>query len=491
MLRRPPWRHASGRALLGALGLLAYAGCDAALHDYAPRPAAPPNVILITVDTLRADHLGLYGYERGTTPRIDGFFGQGLVVDRAYSTEGNTSPSVASILTGLLPQQHGVRMLYQLVPEDILLLPERLPDRYESAAVVSNIVLTDEAMGLARAFDHFDDQVSQRVDIPGHPIFERDAAATTDAALAWLASRTEPERPFLLWVHYIDPHSPYRPPAEHLARFTHEGRIPTEGKFISPSVRIDGVTDALDYVDRYDAEIAYMDAEVGRLIDGIGERTDVDDALWLFTADHGESMNERLFWFSHGQDVHDEVVRVPLMLRGPGIAARRIESLGSGVDIVPSVLGFLGLPGLEGSPGIDLRTAADRPDERWVFTEATHPLAKLAASDPATRDSVGYWRAVVEKGAKWMIGQPFAERRILERRVYDLERDPDELRPEAWRASAAADALERLIERDPAAGGLPDDMRAGALPSAPKVAPRIPPEKLERLRGLGYVGEAP
>ena len=164
--------------LLGLiLGLQVVAGCEGSSEE------PPPNILLITVDTLRADHTSLLEYERDTTPRLRAFFADGRVYDRAYATEANTSPSVMSILSGLHPQNHRVRLLFQKADPTIRLLPDYLGDvGYRTGAIVSNIVLTDEALGLGDRFDHFDDFVDEELD--GWAAYERGGERTTNAALA-------------------------------------------------------------------------------------------------------------------------------------------------------------------------------------------------------------------------------------------------------------------------------------------------------------------
>ncbi len=241
--------------LLGA-ALAAASGCR----------GAPGDVLLVSVDTQRADRVGLYGYERETTPHLDRWFADGAVYLRAYATSASTTPSVVSLLSGRPPHRHGVRLLLQLLPDELDLVTDHLPDRYQSAAFVSNAVLTDESLGIARRFDHYDDFVDERE--PNLLAFERNASRTTDAALSWLREERDPRRPLFLWIHYIDPHGPYRPPTKAGPRFSHEGERPLESERVHRFQLEPGVTDALDYVDRYDEEVAYVDAQVGRLLEG-------------------------------------------------------------------------------------------------------------------------------------------------------------------------------------------------------------------------------
>ena len=436
------------------------------------RPAAegaPPDLVLLSVDTLRPDHLGLYGYARDTSPRLDRFFASGRIYTRAYGTSASTSPSVVSLLTGLRPPEHGVRLFYQLVPEDIGLLTERLPQAYQSAAFVSNIVLTEEALGIAERFDHYDDYVDEQES--ARKIWERRADRTTEAALAWLREERDPERPLFLWLHYIDPHGPYRPPEEWAGRFEDAREHPVEIERIYPHQREEGVRDAWDYVDRYDEEIAFVDAQIGRLLDGYGPR--LDDALVVFTSDHGETMIEHERWFTHGYRVYEAILRVPLMLRGPGVEAGRDERLVQGTDVAPTLLRAAGAPVPAAMPAVDLRTGSGLRDDRILVGEAT--------------GKTGQWLAAIQGEEKSTLRVHGAARNVEERKRYGLEDDPGEQQPRVWDYGVpTARALLEFVRDDPDPAGVPRELEAGMRLSAPKVAPRADEEALEKLRALGY-----
>jgi arylsulfatase len=448
-----------------ALALFALCACS-------PRPAG--DILLITVDTLRPDHLGLYGYERATSPNVDRHFSDAAIFERAYATNAHTSPSVVSILTGQLPHDHGVRKFYQLLSDNVQLVTDLLPDAYQNAAFVSNIVLTDEAMGAARYFDHYDDHVDERESI--RKVFERTASRTTDAALLWIAEHRDPERPLFLWVHYIDPHGPYRAPTTEASSFDHEGFVEFEPKRIHPFQLDPGVDDALSYVDRYDEEIAYMDVAVGRLLDGYGVQRDLDEALLIFVADHGESMIEHERWFTHGYQVYEEIIRTPLMIRGPGVEPGRRDAPVSGIDLVPTILRFTGVRPDAALDGVALQQRAAIPKDRIVFAEG---------------DAGNYLlRAAIRGDQKWVARAEAGERQMQSRWYYDLGADPAEQNPQHWDPldlEEAPRALIDLFDRDPDPGGLPQEFRAGLRIDAPKVAPRADAETIERLRALGYV----
>ncbi len=429
------------------------------------------DVVLITIDTLRPDHLGLYGYPRRTSPNLDRWFADGAIFERAYSTDANTPPSVVSILTGLLPQDHRVRIFYQLLPDGIALIPDLLPPAYQSAAFVSNLVLTDEAMGLARHFDHFDDFVDERES--KRLVFERSARRTTDAVLRWIREERDPARPLFLWVHYIDPHGPYAPPDDWPLTFHHQSPAPVDTERILPYQRIPGEVDGLVYVDRYDEEIAYTDAQIGRLLDAYARTRHAAGALLIFTADHGESMMEHEKWFAHSYQVYEEIVRVPLAIRGPGVAPGIRSASVSTIDLAPTILAFAGtlVPGH--LPGVDLESAGASGPQRVVFVEATdHPWQ---------------WRAAIQGKRKWIVRVERGTGRIDDRRYYDLRTDPRELQPGDWpEADPAAAQLISLAKEDRDPGGLPAQYRKGLRLQAPKVSPRASDDALERLRALGY-----
>ncbi len=462
-MRRP---SASTSASIVCLLLIAasFPACDSR--------TAPGDVLLITIDALRPDHLGLYGYRRPTSPNLDHWLADAAVFGRAYTVAGQTAPAVVSLLSGKLPQEHRVRLIFQLIPEEVALLPELLPPGYQTAAFVSNTVLTDEAMGIAARFDHYDDFVDERES--ERLVFERSAARTTDAAIRWLREERDPGRPLFLWIHYIDPHGPYLPPADWPRSFEHPAPRPISLERVKPYMRLPGTEDGLDYVDGYDEEIAYTDHHLGRFLEVYAAGADVDRALVVFTSDHGESMMEHEEWFRHGHHVYEEVIRVPMALRGPGVSAGLRPGPATLLDVVPTILAFTGAPLPAGLPGVDLRDSTGPDPRRSLFAEAaTHKLQ---------------WRAEVRGDSKWMIRLERGRRETVASRRYDLGSDPEELRPLPWSPEdGGAPLLVELCRDDPDPGGLPAEYLEGARLTAAKVSPRADPEALEKLRALGYV----
>ncbi len=252
--------------------------------------------------------------------------------------------------------------------------------------------------------------------------------------------------------------------------------MPVQNQRILRYQREKGVKDALDYVDRYDEEIAYLDAQIGRLLDGYAQRQAPTAALMIFSADHGESMIEHERWFTHGYQVYEEIIRVPLMIRGPGVESGRREGLVSIIDLVPTILEFAGAPahGLTGQPL--QRNPKREASDRTVFAEGGSDLILL--------------RAAIRGNRKWVTRVRAGKREPTRPQFFDLANDPGEMAPREWApvdSPEGARELLALIERDPDPGGRPESFRKGVKLEAPKVAPRAAPEAIERLRALGYV----
>ena len=404
-------RHTARRAVsLLLLPLLAGACGQGA------RPAR--NVILITCDTLRPDRLGVYGCDRPTSPRLDAFAREAVVFDTAYSSAPWTRPALSSLMTGRYPEEVGAAPSnVRRMPAEVETLAERLAAHgLATAAVVSNGLIRRPPpeqgdVDLAQGFQDYDDRMTSREAHRDMP--ERGAAQTTDAALAWLEQHeAKGNAPFFLWVHYQDPHGPYTPPPSLAESFdrtpTSEPELPL-GKTMSGLRQIPFYQVLLSlagkpeqrpsvYRDRYDAEIAYFDSQLGRLLDGLAARAWWPDALVIVSADHGESLGEHEHWFCHGESVAVEAVRVPLLVRFPrgesGPQARdvggvrRVDALVGHVDVAPTVLEALGLPA-EGGRGVSLLRSAP-PAERVLFQSFLPPDEKRlewAATD-------GRWRAM-------------------------------------------------------------------------------------------------
>ncbi len=289
-----------------------------------------PNVLLITVDTLRADHVSSYGYYLKTTPNIDHLASEGARFDNAYSAIPLTGPSHFSIFTGRYPQEHGARINGVAVPENSrwLALPQILRKfGYHNAAFISAWPLTSRLTGLDRWFDHYDEELTRSYRVFTSTRFAEDV---TPRAIAWL--KDKPKQPFFLWVHYFDPHEPY-----HLRE-----RFASPEKLHEPAAgRPQPSAEMRDRIHRYDSEVSYADYYVGKLLDSIDELGLRDKTLVTLAADHGESLGEHGY-VGHGRRLSQDTVRVPLIFRYPGKVkpGQVIEENVTLLDLTPTLLGF-------------------------------------------------------------------------------------------------------------------------------------------------------
>ena len=338
------------RLVLALFAVLALAACSRS-----SAPAAGP-VVLVVVDTLRADHLPCYGYARPTAPHLCAVADEGVRFDRAYTVRTCTTPSIASMLTGLPIYRHGVfELLWELPASVDTVATSMRAAGWATGGFVSSFVMIGELNGFNRGFDVYDDDVRSRE--AHRDNYQRDARETVDRALAWL--RRAGPRSFL-FVHLIEPHGPYTPPEPFRARFAlpPDGRVPP---FIPPYQRDPALHSAAEYIGRYDGEIASADAEIGRLVGALREWGWYEGATLAIVADHGESMGEENLWFEHGRSLDDAEARVPLLIKFAGAGAPRgvVDTPVSGVDVAPTLLVAAGLsPERPGLAGVDLRAVA-------------------------------------------------------------------------------------------------------------------------------------
>lgn len=452
--------------VLALLLLLPLAGCGGT-------DAKPRMLLLVSVDTLRADRLGAYGSELGLTPHLDRLAAESLVFDWTYAPTSFTLPSVSSLLTGRYPEEIGIHGNRSVLAPNVPTLASVLQRRgWRSAAVVSNLVLHEKA-GLGAGFDHYDDELPGKEPTRGWP--ERIAADTTDAAIAALdAVGPDRGRPLFLWVHYQDPHGPYTPPQGLRERFLAAERSLPEGRRQLPEAFgrggrgriptyqvIDGQREVAFYRAGYDAEVHYLDGQVGRLLAELGKRGLDDSSIVIFTADHGESLGEADYWFAHGDRLRDPLVRVPLMLRAPGLSPGRRGDVASLVDVFPTALGLA----VEAVP------------------DSTAPGRDLLAGDAGTRDSRPYI-ATLGSGGPIRFGLVAEDHKLI------LSRQRGEWRSELFRlghedqdlAQADPDRAERMIEQLQA--------RRARLRNGPREARQnLTDQDRSHLRALGYLEE--
>lgn len=427
--------------IAGAFGALLLAGCS--------RPAQPTGIVLITIDTCRADHLGCYEASVPATPNIDALALDGTVFLQASATAPLTLPSHASILTGLAPDRHGLRDNGEgrLSPEAVTVAELLRSQGWSTAAFISAYPLLAE-FGCDQGFETYDDRLNSNASGLNNPGKSGPSDATTDAAsriyydervagdvtraaAEWLANHISKDAPFFLWVHYFDPHASYRAPEPYALKFG---------------------------ANSYPAEIAYVDAEIGNLLTALGSRR--SKTCVIVTADHGESLGEHKE-MTHGLFLYESVLRVPLVMQGPGVPRNRKENAPTSlVSVMPTVLDLADIALPEDLDGGSLLTGGSgSKEDAFLYAETLFPRLHFG------------WAGLrsIRKGPWKFIDAPLPE-------LYHLETDPQELHN---RFDAEPDVVaelrsvlrQREEDRTPfASAALPDE------------------ETRSRLAALGYVG---
>jgi choline-sulfatase len=395
------------------------------------RPPAGP-IVFVSIDTLRADHLPAYGYRQVRTPGIDALAADGVVFERAYAHAPQTLPSHASILSGLLPFETGVRdNVGFTIKSDVRLLPQMLKERgYATGGVVSSFVLRAET-GIDRGFDFFDGRMPEAA--PDQPIgeIERRGDQSLKIAEQWLAAQTSPR--LFLFFHIYEPHKPYAPPA----RFA-------------------------EYAP-YDGEIAAADEIVGRLFDTLKARGWYDGATIVLFSDHGEGLGDHGEQ-EHGLFLYDATIRVPLIVKLPGKrrAGTRITAPVQEIDLVPTVLDWVGM---------------QKPAE--LRGRSLVPVLEGRESDPGT--AAIYSEALYGRyhyGWSELYALTHPRYRFIKAprpELYDLERDPGETHNLAADQPETAASMQTALDR----------LMSGAAVSKPDT---VPAETLRKLQALGYLG---
>jgi arylsulfatase len=340
----------------------------------AARQASERNVILITVDTLRADHLGVYGYARNTSPNLDRFAKEGILFRHAFSHAPETNPSFSSLMTSHYPHETKVLHNGYILPPRAVTMAEILKaNGYRTSAVVSNPTLR-RGSGFEQGFDDYDDQTELQDRVRGRK--ERTAPRTTRAAIKWLEENSK--KKFFLWVHYMDPHGPYTAPSPYDTMFVehstggtrvlpiNEGR---NGKAGIPSYQqLGDHRDPAYYISQYDGEIRFFDHAFGELIQKIHKLGLLNNSLIVFSADHGEGMGEHDYYFAHREFVYNGLIHVPLIIRLPGQSSdvKEIRYPVAHVDLLPTVLDTLSINSSQMFRGKNLFR---QDTERDIFSE--------------------------------------------------------------------------------------------------------------------------
>lgn len=455
--------------------VLGIAGCQSS-GSKAPDPVGTPSILVITLDTLRGDRVHCYGYERETSPRLDEFARTATLYREARASSPWTLPSHATMFTGLYAFEHGARTYWlgDLQRRDDLVnnakplaasavtLAERLrAGGYQTAAVIANEGYLTHRFGMDQGFDHYD-------------VDRKDGASITDRALAWLSQRDE--RPFFLFLNYMDTHKPYNttpvsefmdpsPPLDsrpYIRRLT-EQIMPGDGRPVSQ--------DALSTLrDQYDVSVRNVDREVGRLLDGLRAAGSFDDMVILITSDHGEFFGEHDL-IEHSKDVYEPGLVIPFLWKDPGqTGPREVDEFVSLVH-VPWLL----------AQRTDALSADDFP-YAWpdAFVLAENHFTRMHDLSMPWGHRFHRSRLVIYEG-----GLKYIHSSDQDFELFDLARDPRELDNLVDARPQARDRLTGLLESHVTVriGGL-DDFGGGTLPAAEL---DLSPEEIERLRSLGYL----
>jgi arylsulfatase A-like enzyme len=421
---RPTPRRLLAAALLALTAFAA--GCG---ERGADSPPAPRRIFLVTVDTLRADHMSLYGYPRQTSPRVDELARGGVRFDAAVAQWPKTGASFASLFTGLYPQSSGLVQKAALrIPERYRLLPEVLREEgWTTVAVVSNAVL-GARLGWDRGFDEYLETWGGG-DLPEDPHAFRplaQAPRVNELARPLLARHAAAEKLFV-WIHYTDPHAPYVLPAGESNPFLDDGLVRREAVVparVRRGYRVEERTDLDFYVAQYDANVRVADRHAGELLAHARELGLLASSLVVFTADHGESLGEHDSWFEHGPLPYNTTARVPLVIAGEGIPPGAVSAPVELIDLYPTLLALVA-PGRE-VPGLEGRSLLP-----WLVPRdgTTGAASRLAFSEAGERPR--YFRSVQDGG--WKLVQGFGGRGRRRAgggtfELYDLAADPLETR---------------------------------------------------------------
>jgi len=418
-----------------------------------------PSILVITVDALRADRVGCYGYERETTPNIDRLVGNGLLFERAWTPEPLTGPAMCSMITGLPPHRHAASRNGLRMQSGLDSLPKILSRKgWQTAAFVGTWTLKNNLTLLGEHFETYGERLNKR---RWFGILNSEATCedVTDDALDWLtdARGGDPEDPFFLWVHYIEPHAPYRFHEQYAERL--------------------GINDdKLRRTDRYDTEIAAVDESIGRLLAGVRESVHAGNLIIVFTADHGESLGEHDFW-GHGRYLYEPSLRIPLGITWESeIKPGKVASQANLLDLAPTLLDLAGVTVPDDMPGMNwaptARGGTPNPEVSRCF-QAHRGAVHGGTHDSDTKRSKGLlWVGVIEGEEKEVLQ---VNRQYHQ--LFNFADDPGELKNLAPGDSRPSEDLLACLAE--VAEGLGSFDRLAAE--------KLDDETVEQLRALGYL----
>ncbi len=469
---------AAGLGLLVAVGFAAYRASLPTETPLAPTPGGPrPNVLLITLDTLRADYVGCYGHPWIETPTLDRLAGEGVRFSQTVAQAPSTTPSHCSLMTSVYPFVHEAHNGKPMRPELVTLADVLAANGYETVAFTSATTTRSINSGLNRGFERYVDSL-----VPWSELFSRDefqhliffyalgivqhsqipGGVVTDRALRWFGQRSE--RPFFAWLHYFDPHDPYGSPP------------PFRGKYTG---RCDDGLPLAAQRERYAEDISYVDNEVGRVIAALEAAGELDNTLVLVTSDHGEAFGERhgaIVEKKHGRWLYDTTQLVPWIVRMPAGdgAGRSIATQAELVDVPPTVLGLLEIPSPDSFIGTDFAPqvsgrAADTP------SRAAYAFNVIDIQTGDSERDVSFVQQIAVREPDWkFITIPRTQANSL----FDLRTDPGETRSVIGANLAALEKWKRLALEHY------DPTRDVNLDPRQRVAPSL----VRQLQSLGYLG---
>jgi arylsulfatase len=531
------------------------------------------NVVLITLDTTRADHLGCYGYTRNTTPHIDRFSKEAALFSHAVSVIPLTTPSHASIMTGLHPENHQIYKNSYPVHESFTMLAEILKRKGYATGGFVSVKIIDSRVGFAQGFDYFsdvpttphgndndgDDQKKRIRKRLFEPLLQRRGDRTVDVGLEWLQENQD--QPFFAWVHLYDPHLSYTPPPEYGYRFnTHyeeylqsirnpffkkkayedqtvyKGAEKKEGEPISTKEAFQLLLDIFgirarefllsdstppnlvdDFIAAYDGELAFVDEQVARIIFFLKDNNVYKNTIVIIMGDHGEILYEKEEYFGHHKYLYQGSMRIPLIMKFPGIAHRKINERITNVDILPTLLEALGIEvaiamdGVSYWPVISSYGTVQRPEQLFYGTHTgqrraseEHKLQELPSSIRKIRNvSMKIYKfikrvfmrvlhikqrwkiedhfdkiAVVKGDWKLIRSESSMSKKDIIYELYNLREDPDEMENLIDREEEVYNELRRLLKKY---------IKTKRFSVAPQQHDGQTEEEIKTLRSLGYM----
>lgn len=476
MSGRAGGRAAPGRGSRRSPGLVAVAFALVACSRGAPA-VDRPNVLLVTVDTLRADRLGCYG-GRVATPQVDRIAREGALFSSAACPMPMTRPSVSSIHTGRHPRSTGVVNNAIALGDGVPTLASSLQAAGWRTAAFVGVRLLDTGAGIFPGFETYE-APPKRYQVP--------AAEVVEPAIRWVAQR-DVTRPFFLWVHLFDPHLPYAPPDDSGNGARMEERGVTRRSLLEAAEDHGGDLPAPLFeraLALYDDEIAYADRWIGKLFDALESRGLLDRTVVAFAADHGECFDHGIF-FEHSDCLYDGAAKVPLLLRFPGRirAGTRIDAQVELAQLAPTLLGLAGVARPVGMDRPDLFAPAAADDDPAAWALVQHPLYDERAAEARHRKVEGIRSVAGRPSREVVVDEPSVALRGTRwklirtgdrRELYDLAADPGEEHDLAAEQPGEVRRIDGLL-----------DLELAALPLAPRATRAVDPRLRETLRALGY-----